>query len=109
MRPPIVPRSLRPFTALDNAILLMIKHSIGGPCPTIREIREWTAMPRRRIWDYLSGMVDRGLIEVELKETKEVGKDPKLRRMRAVGGEWTGWTARGGCPAIDAKCEAGGA
>lgn len=51
---------------------------------------EWTGLPRRRIWAYLGDMAQRGLIEIEA-----CGRaDPKRRRVRAVGGMWTNWTAR---------------
>ena len=93
---PLTPRSERPFAALDAALLLMIQHHEGKPCPTRRDIREWTGMPRRRIWAYLEGMRARGLIEMEVCETKPAGKDPKRRRMRKAGGVWTLWTARPG-------------
>lgn len=92
----LIPRSEQPFAALDAALLLMIQHHEGKPCPTRKDIREWTGMPRRRVWAYLEGMRARGLIEMEVIETKPVGKDPKRRRMRKAGGVWTEWTARPG-------------
>jgi hypothetical protein len=95
-RPPITPRSLRPFATLDAVLLTMIEAHVGKPCPTRREVREWTGMPRRKVWPYLEGMRDRGLIDLEVIESKPAGKDPKRRRMRKAGGEWTLWTARPG-------------
>lgn len=93
---PLAPRSAQPFAALDAALLLMIEQHAGKPCPTRKEIREWTGMPRRKVWAYLEGMRSRGLIEMEVCETKPTGKDPKRRRMRKAGGTWTEWTARPG-------------
>jgi hypothetical protein len=91
-------RSELPFKALDNVILQMLACHVGKPCPTTREIREWTGMAWRRIWPYLHRMQERGLIEIEVIESRSDGSDPKRRRMRAVGGEWTLWTARPGRP-----------
>ena len=94
-RPPIVPRSLRPFDRLDEVIMQIIALNVGKPCPTTREIREWTGMPMKRIWPYIEGMAQRGRIEMEVQESKPHGKDPKRRRLRIAGGDWTGWTDRG--------------
>lgn len=94
-RPPAVPRSERPFSALDAILMQVITAHAGKPCPTRRDIRDWTGMPRRRVWPYLEGMGARGLIQIETRGTRECGKDPKLRRMRVLpDGGWTGWTAR---------------
>lgn len=46
-------------------------------------------MPRRAVWPYIDGMGERKIIEIE----RDRG-DPKRRRMRVTGGEWTEWTAR---------------
>lgn len=72
----------------------MIEAHVGKPCPTRRDVMEWTGMPRRRVWPYLEGMQTRGLIEIEVRQARECGKDPKRRRMRVAGGAWTEWTAR---------------
>jgi hypothetical protein len=89
-RPPIPPRSEQPFTTLDTVLMQMIRAHEGRPCPTRQEIREWTGMPRRRIWAYLEGMQARGLIELEVCASL-----PALRRrLRVVGEAWTDWTAR---------------
>lgn len=93
---PLTPRSQRPFAALDAVLLQMIEAHEGKPCPTRKEIREWTGMPRRRVWAYLEGMRARGLIEMEVCESKPVGKDPKRRRMKTATGRWSEWTARPG-------------
>lgn len=63
-------------------------------------------MPRRRVWTYLDGMRDRGLIDLEVCESRPVGKDPKRRRMRKAGGTWTLWTARPGrsCREVETAC-----
>ena len=95
-------RSEAPFDSLDAAIVLCIEHHAGKPCPTRAEIMLWTGMPRRRVWPYLEGMVKRGKIEVEVIEAREVGKDPKRRRMRKPGGIWTLWTDRPGRPCVAA-------
>lgn len=94
-RPPIVPRSLRPFDRLDEVIMQIITLHVGKPCPTTKEIREWTGMPMKRIWPYIAGMHARGRIEMEVQESKPCGRDPKRRRLRIAGGEWTLWTDRG--------------
>lgn len=92
---PLIPRSRQPFAALDAVLLKMIAAHVGRPCPTSRDVRDWTGMPWRQIWPYLDGMAERGLIEMETQETKPCGKEPKRRRMRAAGGQWTLWTQRG--------------
>lgn len=90
MRQTITPRSELPFSRLDAVLIQMIEAHAGRPCPTRKEVMQWTGMPRRRIWTYLDGMAQRGLIEIE-----ECGKaDPKRRRVRPAGGAWTDWTAR---------------
>jgi hypothetical protein len=87
---PFTLRSDLSVTRLDQVLIQMIEAHAGCPCPTRKEVMEWTGLPRRRIWNYLSGMRDRGLIEIE-----EYGRaDPKRRRIRPHGGAWTGWTAR---------------
>jgi len=98
IRPTITPRSERPFSRLDEVLIQMINAHAGKPCPTRKDVMQWTGMPRRRIWTYLYGMRDRGLIEIE--ECKQAPPpagalgEPKRRRMRAEGGEWTLYTAR---------------
>lgn len=79
---------------LDHAIVLMIRAHVGKPCPTRREIMEWTGIPRRQVWEVLGEIAARGLIEIEVVEAHACGKDPKRRRMRVAGGKWTAWTAR---------------
>lgn len=93
-RIPLTPRSEGPFESLDAVILQCIGHHVGRPCPTTREIREWTGMPRRKVWPYIEGMTQRGKIEIQIQESRGEGKDPKRRRLRARGGDWTDWTAR---------------
>lgn len=84
-----------PSDGLDRVIMGLIENMAAKPCPTRREIMDHTGMSRRRIWGYLNGMQVRGLIEVEVIETKDCGKDPKRRRMRVLPkGKWTDWTAR---------------
>lgn len=79
-----------PVSPLDKAILMMIRAHVGKPCPTRREVMEWTCIPRRQVWVVLGEVHARGLIEIEV-----CGRaDPKRRRLRVVGEEWTLWTAR---------------
>jgi hypothetical protein len=76
---------------LDHAIVLMIRAHVGKPCPTRREVMEWTGIPRRQVWTVLATLQARGLIEVEICGVA----DPKRRRMRVVGDKrGTDWTAR---------------
>jgi hypothetical protein len=72
------------------AVLLLITQHVGRPCPTHREIWQQTGLPKRRVWSFLEGLRDRGVIEIE-----ERGCRPgNWRRMRIAGGGWTEWTAR---------------
>lgn len=87
---PFTLRSGLSVTRLDQVLIQMIEAHAGRPCPTRKDVMEWTGLPRRRIWAYLHGMRERGLIEIE-----EYGRaDPKRRRLRPADGQWTGWTAR---------------
>lgn len=78
------------ISPLDNAILMMIRAHVGKPCPTRREIMEWTGVSRRQSWVALDEVAARGLIEIELRGDE----NPKRRRMRVAGESWTDWTAR---------------
>jgi|GEM_PF-3400612 len=80
--------------ALDGVLVRMVENHAGLPCPAIKEIQLWTGMSRRRVWRYLYDMAARGLIEIETIEARTSGRDPKRRRMRVPGGEWTAWTNR---------------
>jgi DNA-binding IclR family transcriptional regulator len=81
-------RSFRPILdAAAGNVLAMIALHQDRPCPTNAEIREWTAVPRRRVASFLESLVARGILEIETNERLQ-------RRMRAVGGVWTGWTLR---------------
>ncbi len=81
-------RSCRPILdAAAGNVLAMIALHQDRPCPTNAEIREWTAIPRRRIAPFLESLAARGIIGIETNERLQ-------RRMRAVGGVWTGWTLR---------------
>jgi hypothetical protein len=72
------------------ALLLLITQRVGKACPTHREIRLQTGLPKRRVWSFLDGLRDRGVIDIE-----ERGCRPgNWRRMRIAGGRWTDWTAR---------------
>lgn len=79
---------------LDDVLLRMVDHHVGLPCPTQRDISQWTGLSRRRAWKYLQGMKERGILEMEVIEHRESGRDPKNRRLRRPGGAWTGWTNR---------------
>lgn len=56
---------------------------------------EWTGVPRRGVWKLMGELQERGLIELEVC-TPEGYQMPVRRRLRQVGGAWTGWTARPG-------------
>jgi len=75
-----------------EVVLKMIEAHRGKPCPTRREIVEWTGLPRRDVWPFLRSLAGREspLIEIEERLHRRSG----LRRLRRVGGEWTGWTER---------------
>jgi hypothetical protein len=96
---PLTPRSESPFSTLDAVLLQVIEQHEGKPCPTRKTIREWTGMPRHRIWGYLAGMQFRGLIEIECRGS-DTPHCPRMRRMRVKGRAWTDWTerAKGGHP-----------
>lgn len=86
---------VEPVSPLDNAILMMIRAHVGKPCPTRREIMGWTCIPRRQVWEVLGEVAARGLIEIEVRgKDGACWKDPKRRRLRVAGEEWTAWTAR---------------
>lgn len=89
----IAPRSERAFSTLDFVLLQMIEQHEGKPCPTRKTIREWTGLPRHRIWGYLAGMEFRGLIEIECRGGS-APHYPRMRRMRVTGMPWTEWTER---------------
>ena len=86
-------RTFRPIldVAAGNLMLMIALHQ-DKPCPTNVEIMEWTGVPRGRLDAWLAELVERGLLEIGRK-----GRPPPTRRrLRAVGGSWTDWTARGG-------------
>ena len=86
-------RSHRPIldVAAGNLMLMIALHQ-DKPCPTNLEIMEWTGVPRSRLKAWLEELQERGIIEIGRK-----GRPPaRLRRLRAVGGSWTGWTSRRG-------------
>lgn len=76
------------------AALQMIAAHVDRPCPTRREVSEWTGVPRRKVWLFLSGLVERGLVELEVMDPTDYDA-AKRRRMRVANGQWTDWTARG--------------
>ena len=86
-------RMARPIldAAAGNMLLMIALHQ-HTPCPTNAEIMEWTGVPRGRLRTWLEELRERGILEIERK-----GRPPAhLRRLRAVGGSWTGWTSRRG-------------
>ena len=89
----MVGRTARPIldVAAGNLLVLIAVHQ-DKPCPTNPEIMEWTGVPRGRLKAWLEQLQERGIIEVGRKGRPP----PRLRRMRAVGGSWTGWTSRRG-------------
>ena len=86
-----MPRSLRPIldVAAGNLMLMIALHQ-DKPCPTNEEIMEWTGVPRGRLNAWFAELEARGILEVERKGLPP----PRRRRLRAVGGSWTGWTSR---------------
>jgi DNA-binding transcriptional MocR family regulator len=71
-------------------VLQMIVSHAGRPCPTRRQIMQWTGLQQRRVWGFLDALAARGLIEIEVRG----GPPGHTRRMRMRGGAWTGWTVR---------------
>lgn len=86
------PRPVLEDRATVGAMKMITVH-VGRPCPTKREVMEWTGVQRRHVWKFLAKLQERGLIDVEVQDPGTPGA-PRLRRMRVVGGPWTGWTAR---------------
>jgi hypothetical protein len=88
-------RTNRPIldAAAGNVLAMLAVHQ-DKPCPTQREIMDWTGVPRRRLNAYLRSLVRRGVIEIQTRGRRE----PLRRRMRAKGMPWTGWTQRGFLP-----------
>jgi hypothetical protein len=77
---------------IADVVLTMIEAHRGKPCPTRREIVAWTGLPRREVWPFLRSLAEcqSPLIEIEERLHRRAG----LRRLRRIGGEWTGWTER---------------
>ena len=71
-------RTNRPILdAAAGNVLVMLAIYQDRPCPTVREIMDWTGVPRRRVEAYLRSLARRGVIEIET-----TGRRPKRRRMR---------------------------
>ena len=85
-------RTRRPILeAAAGNVLAMIAFHQDKPCPTVREMMDWTGVPRRRLAAFLADLEVRGLIEIETS-----GRRPPFRlRLRAAGMPWTDWTRRG--------------
>ncbi len=77
--------------AAGNVLVLLALHR-DKPCPTNALIMDWTGVPRRRLAAWLAGLQARGIVEIQQKGPRPAHR----RRMRAMGGVWTDWTARGG-------------
>jgi hypothetical protein len=84
-------RTPRPLldAAAGNLLMLIALHQ-DKPCPTDAEIVDWTGVARRKVTAWLDELARRGVIEVEY-----LGGKPRRRRLRSVGGVWTGFTQRG--------------
>jgi len=72
------------------AVLLLITQHVGRPCPTHRDIRLQTGLPKREVWRFLDGLHKSGVIEIEERAIRP----GNWRRMRIAGGRWTDWTDR---------------
>jgi DNA-binding FadR family transcriptional regulator len=84
-------RTARPIhDAATGNLLAMIARHQDKPCPSNREIMEWTGVARRKLQRFLAVLAAGGVIEIETR-----GRRPQRRRMRATGMPWTGWTQRG--------------
>ena len=83
------PRPIDTDRVTEN-VLKMIDAHRDKPCPTRREIIQWTGLCRREVWPFLRTMQERGLIEIQEIICARAG----MRRLRVFGGPWTGWTAR---------------
>jgi DNA-binding MarR family transcriptional regulator len=89
-------RTSRPvLDAVTGNVLMMIAVHQDKPCPTNREIAQWTGVPRPRVTALLETLAARGAIELEIRREPP----PRRRRLRAPGMPWTGWTQRGRLPA----------
>jgi hypothetical protein len=77
---------------VTEVILRIIAAHRGKPCPTQREIIDWTGLPRTRVWPFLRALAMRQPPLIELDE--RVHARAGMRRLRLPGGQWTGWTQR---------------
>ncbi len=77
---------------MTEVILQMIKAHRSKPCPTRNEIVAWTGLPRQEVWPFLKRLAERRPLLIEIEEC--LSARAGTRRMRAVSGEWTGWTVR---------------
>ena len=77
---------------VTKIVLQMIGVHRGRPCPTRRQIMQWTGLPRREVWPFLKSLAEGSppLIELEERLHDRAG----MRRLRLAGGDWTGWTMR---------------
>jgi len=87
-------RTDRPIRAEEviEVVLKMIEAHAGKPCPTRREIMDWTGLARTNVWPFLKSLAEcqPPLVEIEERLHARAG----MRRLRLVGGQWTGWTER---------------
>jgi hypothetical protein len=85
-------RTVIESTQVIGRVLRMIARHRGKPCPSRADIIAWTGLPRRDVWPFLRSLAEcePPLIEIEERLHARAG----MRRMRLVGGPWTGWTER---------------
>lgn len=77
-----------------NAIRMINAHA-GRPCPTRREVMEWTGVARRQVWGFLEELERQGHVQIEVIDPDPGRREmPRRRRLRTTNGQWTGWTAR---------------
>ena len=77
---------------MTAVVLKVIRKHRGKPCPSRAEFIAWTGLPRREVWPFVKSLAEcePPLIEIEERLHARAG----MRRLRVVGGKWTGWTER---------------
>ena len=85
-------RSVIESKQVTARVLKVIRKHRGKPCPSRADIIAWTGLPRRDVWPFLKSLAEAAppLIEIEERLHARAG----MRRLRVVGGHWTGWTER---------------
>ncbi len=64
------------------AVILLISRHADKPCPTWNQLIECTGLPRDQAEQFLGGLKDSGMLEVE---------ERLQRRIRLQCGPWTAW------------------